>query len=242
MVTVVDDVVNCYADRVVVVMVTAVDVLMVAMVTTSVIVMVTQQWMVLSVAMVIVFCCYGDSSGWHCWLLWWYCCGSYGESSGSVVVMVTPQWIVLLAAIVIMSVVVMVTVLDVVSCYADRVVVAMVTTSEIMVRQQWMVLSVAMVIVLVAIEIMSVDTAVDSVVVYYGDHICACYSDTVEDGVIGCYGDSVMLLRWYSNGWWWCCQQWILSVVFSPACVCVWGGGCVCVWACVVPRAAWWSH
>ncbi len=163
--------------------------------------------------------------------LWWH-------RSDGVVVMVTQQWIVLSVAIVIMSVVVMVTVLDVVSCYADRVVVAMVTTSEIMVRQQWMVLSVAMVIVLVAIVIMSVDTAVDSVVVYYGDHICACYSDTVEDGVIGCYGDSVMLLRWYSNGWWWCCQQWILSVVFSPACVCVcvWGGGVrMCVSVCGAP-------
>ncbi len=120
MVTVVDDVVNCYADRVVVVMVTAVDVLMVAMVTTSVIVMVTQQWMVLSVAMVIVFCCYGDSSGWHCWLLWWYCCGSYGESSGSVVVMVTPQW----------------------WCCGYG------------------------------------DTAVDSVVGYYSNHVCGCYGDS----------------------------------------------------------------
>ncbi len=61
--TEVDGFVGCYADSSVVVMVTAVDVLMVAFATTSVIVMVIPQWMVLSVAIVIVLCSYGDSSG-----------------------------------------------------------------------------------------------------------------------------------------------------------------------------------
>ncbi len=171
------------------------------------------------------------------WLLWWH------RSAGVVVAMVTT------------SVIVMVTAVDgVVGCYSSHVCgcygdteVIVVVSMVVMVTRQWIVLLFTMLTTSVFVMV----TAVDGVVGFYADSVAVvmvmavdmlmvAMVTTVIDFVIGCYGDGVMLLRWYSSGWWWCRQQWILSVVFPPACVCV--CVCVCVWACVAPRAAWWSR